>query len=374
MKSTRQNSFHHQAGFSLIEILVGLLIGLLATLVIMQVFSVFEGQKRTTSGSADAQTNGSIALYTIGREIKMAGFGLIPFTNSPLNCTVLDYGATGITDISPVIISDGGAAAGASDTITVRYGDSASGGVPSPITGVGMADGLASDNDVAIANNMGCHVGDVALMVNGATCNFTNVSGPTDIAIPPVASTPPNNIAVTLDSMSGAVHNANLSCLGNWVTTVFRVNPNYDPTGATGVADTQAYLERSGIPSVADIVNIQAQYGITASGNNNQITNWVNATGATWAAPSIADRNRIKAIHVAVVARNGLLEKDNVTSTCTTAKGTLNNGPCAWDDSNYDIAAPAIDLSNDPNWQRYRYRVFETIIPLRNMIWAKGTL
>jgi type IV pilus assembly protein PilW len=74
-----------------------------------------------------------------------------------------------------------------------------------------------------------------------------------------------------------------------------------------------------------------------------------------------------------VVARNGLLEKDNVTGTCTTVKGTANNGPCAWDDSNYD-AAPAINLSNDPNWQRYRYRVFETIIPLRNMIWAKGTL
>ena len=36
---------------------------------------------------------------------------------------------------------------------------------------------------------------------------------------------------------------------------------------------------------------------------------------------------------------------------------------------------PTIDLSpGDANWARYRYRVFETIIPLRNVIWSKDTL
>jgi type IV pilus assembly protein PilW len=372
MKSKRQNSFHQQAGFSLIEILVGLVIGLLATLVIMQVFSVFEGQKRTTSGSADAQTNGSIALYTIGRELRMAGFGLITANTSPLDCTILNPGTT--ADISPVIITDGGTGQGASDTITIHYGNSASGGVPSPIVGgVGVAAGLPSNNSVGLENNLGCHTGDVALLVNGATCNLTSVTGPTDIDITPTPSSPPDNKSVELLSINGAANGVSLSCLGAWVTTVFQINPNYDPTGATGVANSQAYLERSGDPSVADIVNIQAQYGISDTAKDNQIKHWVDAAGATWAAPSVADRNRIKAVHIAVVARNELLEKVNVTNTCTTVKGTFNNGPCAWDDSNFD-AAPAIDLSNDPNWQRYRYRVFETIIPLRNMIWAKDTL
>ena len=41
-------------------------------------------------------------------------------------------------------------------------------------------------------------------------------------------------------------------------------------------------------------------------------------------------------------------EKDEVTSSCTTAKGVVNKGPCAWDDSSVD-AAPKIDLSNDAN-------------------------
>ena len=106
MKSDKQHSIRHQTGFSLIEILVGLVIGLLATLVIMQVFSVFEGQKRTTTGSADAQTNGSIALYSIASELKMAGYGLLPADNSPIECTTLAYDTTGITDISPVTITE----------------------------------------------------------------------------------------------------------------------------------------------------------------------------------------------------------------------------------------------------------------------------
>lgn len=366
MRSIKQRSFNHQAGFSLVEILVGLVIGLLATLVIMQVFSVFEAQKRTTTGTADAQTNGSIALYTISREVQMAGYGLIPATDSPLECTTLAFGATGITSISPITITDGGTAAGDSDSITIRYGNSTAGGVPSLIT----ATGLPGPNDVTIDNNLGCRVGDIAMIVSGTTCNMTSVTGPTDIAVPAVASVPPDITSVTLQNTAGAVVNANLSCLGAWVTSLFRVNPNYDPVDPL---NSQAFLERDGAPSVADIVNIQAQYGISAISNSNQITQWVNATGATWAAPTVADRNRIKAVRVAVVARNGLLEKENVTAACTTAKGTVNNGPCAWDDTSFD-AAPKIDLSNDPDWQGYRYRVFETIIPLRNMIWSRETL
>ncbi len=348
-----QQSIHNQAGFSLVEILVGLVIGLLASLVIMQVFTVFEGQKRTTTGSADAQTNGSIALYTIGHELQMAGYTLLPATDSPLECSAVSFGATGITSISPVNITDGGAGAGASDSVSIRYGNSASGGVPILISAVG----LPNANDITLDNNLGCQVGDITMVINGTSCALSSATALSGSKI------------VTVADSTGAIVGASLSCLGTWTEAVLRVNPNYDPTDP---ANSQAYMERNGVPSVADIVNLQAQYGVSDTANSNLVTQWVNATG-TWAAPTVADRNRIKALHIAVVARNGLLEKDVVTTACTTNKGTVNNGPCAWDDANVD-AAPKIDLSNDPDWQHYRYRVFETIIPLRNMIWAKETL
>jgi type IV pilus assembly protein PilW len=232
---------------------------------------------------------------------------------------------------------------------------------------------LPGPNDVTIDNNLGCRVGDVAMIVNGTDCKMTIVTGPTDIAFPPVASAPPNTTTVSLFSTAGAIVNANISCLGGWNVTTFQLNPKYlNPLFPADPLYSQAFLQKSGSPSVRDIVNIQAQYGISTIASSNQVNQWVDATGI-WAAPTVANRNRIKAVHIAVVARNGLLEKDVVTLPCTTNQGTINNGPCAWDDTNLD-AAPAIDLSNDPNWQNYRYRVFETIVPLRNMIWSKDTL
>src|SRR5512143_3307193 len=104
-----------QAGFTLVEIMVGLAIGMLASVIIMQVLSVFESQKRTTTGSADAQTNGNIALYDIQRDLQLAGYALFPYgqqatADSPLECNTatMTYGTTGITSITPVTIAEGG--------------------------------------------------------------------------------------------------------------------------------------------------------------------------------------------------------------------------------------------------------------------------
>ncbi|HZV61157.1 MAG TPA: PilW family protein [Methylophilaceae bacterium] len=339
-----------QKGFTLVEILVGLAIGLLTTLVIMQVLSTFERQKRTTTGTADAQTNGSIALYMVQRDLRMAGFGLPMFDteNSPMQCTTfVPAGAT----VSPVSISDG-----TSDTITIRYGTPAKGGIPVAIFGVVPATPPAVT--VGVDNNMGCQVGDIALAVTGATCIFTEVTGPTDIAIPPVPTGDTTHI-VLRDVGNHIAVGQSLSCLGRWGTYTYGVNSNQ--------------LELNGAPRVTDIVNIQAQYGVSANAASNEVNAWVDATGVTWTNPTVVDRNRIKAVRVAVVARSGQLENSNITSACSSLNSPKPTGLCAWEGT-ATSPAPAIDLRADPNWQRYRYRVFETIIPLRNMIWSRNAL
>ena len=353
-----------QSGFSLIEILVGLVISLLVTLVIMQVFSVFEGQKRSTTGTADAQTNGNIALYNVQRDVQLAGFGLPVFakTNSPLFCNDAVDPTKTDERVSPVVITDGGAAAGASDTITVRYGSTLSGGIPVQVSLATVT--TAPAMSVGVSNNMGCQVNDTAIIVNGTSCVITSVTGPTDIAVPPVP-TVPDTTHIELQVGTGVIANANIACMGNWSAYTFAVNNNQ--------------LERNGAANVAEIVNMQAQYGISAAGNNNQVTEWVNATGATWGpAITTANRNRIKAVRIAIVARNGLLEKEDITTACSSITDANPTGLCAWDatSANPTIASPAptIDLSSITDWQKYRYRVFETIIPIRSMIWSKDTL
>lgn len=351
-----------QAGFSLVEILVGLVIGLLATLVIMQVFSVFEGQKRTTTGNADAQTNGGIALYSIMRDLQMAGYGLLPTTDSALECDAPTIAAAAsavipaASPLSPVIITDGGTG---SDTVAIRYSTSPTAGNPVAITGV-------AGSDVTINNSLGCQAG-VALVVTGpTTCYITKVTSLVNVID---ASGSAVAATATLSDATGAVVSANLACLGEWKEVKYAVNAGN--------------LERDASPMLAGIVNVQAQYGIAATPDSNTVTEWKDATGiwaATSTTPTTVNRNRIKALRIAVVTRDSTLEKDVVTKLqannklCSAFDSDTPLGLCAWAGS-VGSPAPEIDLTgSNINWQRYRYRVFETIIPLRNVIWSKGTL
>ena len=71
-----QNLSRASRGFTLVEVMVGVMIGLIATVVIFQVFAVSESQKRTTTGGSDAQQNGGFSLFQVERDIRMAGYGL----------------------------------------------------------------------------------------------------------------------------------------------------------------------------------------------------------------------------------------------------------------------------------------------------------
>jgi type IV pilus assembly protein PilW len=353
-----------QSGFSLIELLVGLVVGLLATLAIVQVFSSFEGTKRTTSGNSDAQTNGSIALMNIQRDVQRAGYGLpLPNAdkaNNALNCnTFADYdpdnnaATLNSTNLFPLVIQNG-AAATDSDTITVRYSPSAVGGVPTEI--VSSANSTIAVGMV-LENNIGCSDNDIALLVNGATCRMTTVAD--------ANGTPNTSRNIRLNALTPIanplISGAKLTCMGNWQNYTYQIVNNE--------------LRLNGMPIIADVVNMQAQYGISASANSNVVTQWVNPTGI-WAAgaatPTVANRNRIKAIRVAVVVRNGLLEKlPAVSAACSSTTAANPIGVCAWDGSEFG-QAPTIDLTNLPQWSQYRYRVFNTIIPFRNMLWNRG--
>lgn len=398
----------HAHGFSLVELMVGLVIGLIATLVISQTFSVFEGQKRTTTGVSDTQTNGTIALYNVMRDAQMAGFGL-PFldrTNPPMTCSpapTIDHdnnAATPAIDLFPVVITDGGAAAGASDQVALRYSFTYTqpaladrrkvliGGIqtdfPSnPGVSVEVINPLnATTTGVTVHNNRGCQNGDIVL-----ASKFDKTSGINACALLKVtatnavldADTTKLKLNAVIPVLPHSYINGSLSCLGRWNEITYRVNGNKElERGGQPYADNDPTLANRGlpnaafVPNVAGVVNVQAQYGVSTNAQDNQISNWVDATGA-WLNPAFADKVRIKAIRVAIVARSGLLEKENVTGACTTAQGTVNNGPCAWDDAGLD-PAPKIDLSDDANWRRYRYRVYETIIPIRNIAWARGNL
>lgn len=68
------SSFTSTRGFTLVEIMVGMVIAMLGIIIMMQMFGIFESQKRTTTGGDDAQNAGAIALYTIQLNVQQAGY------------------------------------------------------------------------------------------------------------------------------------------------------------------------------------------------------------------------------------------------------------------------------------------------------------
>jgi type IV pilus assembly protein PilW len=271
-----------------------------------------------------------------------------------------------------VVITDGVGQDG-SDTISIRNGDSMKGGVA-----VNMEAGT-STNVVRVDNNISCTTNDIALIINqpssgsrALNCNVTKVTvGPTPIGAA---------FNITLASTTNVAVGNSLSCLGVWNEFQYTVNANQLTRSGSltaGVPDVTP------VPIVTDIVNMQAQYGITdppdftlSEPYKNQVTQWVNATGA-WAntatTPTKENRNRIRAVRIVVVARNGLLENANVSSSCSSLTAASPTGLCAWDGAAAGSAAPAIALT-DANWQRYRYKVYESIIPIKNIIWSRRAL
>ena len=137
-----------QRGVTLIELIVGMLVGMLAVMLISQVLLVSESQKRTTTGGADAQVNGALALYTMQRDLQMAGYGI---TSSPnvIGCPISARfnGATPAggfaANLVPVVItpeaSRGGGAVG--DAVRILASSKGSFSVPTRVIPPGYAVG-----------------------------------------------------------------------------------------------------------------------------------------------------------------------------------------------------------------------------------------
>jgi type IV pilus assembly protein PilW len=348
-------------GFSLIELLVAVMIGLIGTVVIFQVFAIFEGQKRTTTSAGDAQQNGLLALSSLERDARMAGYGL--GTSPLLGCNVTAYDSTGSRDFSftlaGVQIADG--ASGAPDTVTFTY--STSGMVVYPPILATNIPASPAQTSATIGSGYGFTNGD--LIVIGQ-------SGAIPLAacyMKQLTAAPASGLITFAD---GARYNKSgglAAGFSAWDNTALQGGMVFDlgpapPAGgspvigiysiASGQLMYQNLLTDTAGSAVADgIVQLQAQYGYDTSGDGSiQTAEWTNAAPADW--------TKVIAVRMAVLARSAEPEKpDPTTLVCntTTVAPTWSGGT---------IDPSVVDPTS---WQCYRYRLFETQVAVRNLIW-----
>lgn len=357
--------------------MVGMTVGLLTVLVITSTYIGFEKQKRTTSNGSDAQQNGLIALHAIETDARMAGFGLtLP---GQLACTEMIKYETGVISrvaISPVLITDGGV--GLSDKIQFTYSDAGIGSTPSVL----MTPMPSSDSSITITsvNASGYTPNQDKFLISspvtspgtGAAQPCTrlayvdfNLPDPLKLAnlnpafgndifpkIAPTVTTPKGDVADGYGAYTSFAIN-----MGKFLQTEYSVDAKND-----FVATDVSLAAKPVTPLANNIVSIQAQYGFapqnpTPSSPAPAVNAWSDATAV---ALTTAEIMRIKAIRIAIVARSSLKEKPSKGTVCDATK----TAPTTW------VGGPSVDLTANPDWQCYRYKVYQTIIPLRNVIWA----
>ena len=359
-----------QRGFSIVEIMVGVVIGMIAVLVIYQVFATSEGFKRNITAAGDAQQNGLLSSFMLGIELANAGNGLAVAAQDLGSCTAAATMKDSLRPI-PLLITPG-ADDNTPDSFVVYYS------VARTLLSPALILAVPDVNTYSVQSANGFKKGDVIVAISNPSAAGVCYSSIITDNVP---------VADPVTGIVAIAHSAVPAAVG---ATLFNLGPAnlvqktvYDVNG--GNLRSTSLLDANGAPSAAqapnpiasNIVNMKIQYGIDDVGDG-LIHHWVpgisgTAYGdwdaATLLAAPIATLNKIKAARIAILVKSEQPDKDlagqgfgpwPVFNDC----GDAAAGTCG---VTFTIAAVAAG-TQPYGW---RYRVYETVIPLRNELWNK---
>jgi len=336
----------HSAGFGLVEIMVAMLIGMFGVLVMMQVLSVSEEQKRTTTSGNDSMNEGVMALYALQSDVRMSGYDIADV--KVLGCNLQLRAGVTLNGLAPVIVNSANITGNDAntDTLLVFYG-----------------------------NGNGTPQGDLVFNAgNNLQTPSMFVTNDWVIDAPGTRPTPCNLTLERVSNVAGSVVNLVSGAAMTKSDTLFNIGQSYR---AVGYAVRNGNLTMCDFTNAAtdctvagnwssianNIVSLRAQYGrdTAAAGAMDGIVDLYDQT-----TPSVGNTacawSRISALRLAIVSRSVQFEKTDVTTAAPPWDGGVANNPAG------STASP-INLTGDANWKKYRYKVFQTIVPIRNVSW-----
>ncbi len=367
MQFSKRSKFQ---GFTLIELMVGLVVGLLSSLAITQIMLTAEGVKRTVTTGAQSQTNGLLAITTLRQNIEMAGYGFSTEVSS-LGCPlVTKYDGAAVTGfpefLVPVVITSGGQKP--ADTIRILSSTKSSFSVPIRIIPPSYTPGVSLTFPVTSVRGVADNDLMIAVVDAASDCEvFQVTAGPTGAEVDR-ATNSWNPIAYPTQAYVDGNYLLNMGRFNDITYTVgggqlqantFTLSTTFEPsyTGAVTITD--------------NVVNMKAYYGKDTDADGT-VETWdltTPTTNAGWA--------QVKAIRVAVVTRSDQFER---TTKIGGEDNFVTNANLLWDvgaDSTIIGAVTCgaskcvtVYIDHLTDWKNYRYQLTDTIIPLRNMIWS----
>lgn len=354
---------HH--GFSLIELMISVVIGLLGVMVIFQVLSVWDSRKRTATAGSDAQIAGNIGMFNLERDLRLAGYGFGSVPDNVIGCDVQAWNANSVASnfaFLPVQITQGAGATtgtgegGAPDTITVLYGNSnffvdtqrftfstGTSKRSQSRTGIMRGDLLVISDNPATAGTANCALIEVTDDSDTDRLTFSHTQTIYQSASGPTRASRFNAAAGTSFAfVTGRLFNLGPSPARN----VWQIRDG------SALAYTNTIMATPMQDVGEGIVDLQAQYGV--------------GSPMTWTASAPTNWGQVQAIRVAILSRSQKFEPTAITRDAPTYFG----GSLSFNMKNV-FGASSSDVPNHAlNWRNYRYRVYEKVIPLRNVIWG----
>ncbi len=362
----------------MIEVLVGLAVGMIGMLVIFQTVTVWDARTRISASNGDTQVAGSLAMFRLERDLRLAGMGFGGAGSAELGCTVnaFDNKASGAAPftLSPVVITDGDPT-GVPDTIEVLYGNS-----PFFVEAEEFTNGTSST--LATTLKYGFKRGDLAVMTDKASnCRLLEITDdltPDDHQLS--FTTDPytsfyTNTAVPVVRWNSATASMPTFSTGN----LYSLGPlpqrnewSVSPTSATlGFINRLSIVDINQFFPVAEgVIDMKLQYGYDTDSDKR-------ISDAEWTKVVPVDWTKVLAVRVALLVRGRDFQKPpagdanapryRLSTPPTWAAGTKSFVMKSVD------GTPDLDVADSPNnWRYYRYRVYEKVIPLRNVIWGQS--
>jgi len=342
-------------GTGLVELMVGVVIALLAIVSAYRVLIASETTRRVAQSDADAQQTAQFALSRLAFDSANAGAGIVPAA-ALLDACPVTADVAAMTRPLSILVTDGGAP-DAPDSVVVRY--AVAGAVALPAY---LASPAPSGAPFALRTTSGIAPGDhlIATDRRGA-CAHTTVTA-TSSPAPGLLDVGHDIVAIDLPAGAAVV---NLGPSPRVVATRF------DVVGAV-LRTTDVAGGDAPNPLASNIVNLKLQYGLDTDGDG-VLDTWTPAVAGAvgdWSAAAVARAGaatlgRIKALRVGIVVRgeyaerNGAQPYDWVLFDCDAADKRLCPGRLAG-------TIPARTAAG------HRYRSYETVIPLRNVLWNRA--
>ena len=376
------NRPHHTEtrGFSLPELMVAMVIGLVLVLAISTLVARQESIRRGVTSGNDLTGNSAYAAYLLDRELRSAGAGFSQAPAENYGCALnvsrnnsqllpatapfpAPFASIPQTYVLAPLVVFAGAGTGGSDVIGVATGNSGLSEMPLPVSPKSTAAG-----QLKLSNTLGMRGGDLVLLAQqGVGCLMEQVSNGFAGGSAQVLTFGGTYAADTINGKSITDFSngmAFVSALGN----VTGNQPRFEliGLGANNTLYSYDLLKlSSSTPQalVEGIVDMRVVYGVdTARGGLDQVTAWIAPTASGYTAAELTDGTSVAqanlkailAVRVSLVLRSELVEKTDVTSGTLTMFSDL-------DTALHRTFTVPTGTANQ------RYRLVEFTVPLRNV-------